>query len=55
MITIQLTSDPYKRRITYDIVDGDQLIPIIGSNPKISERSKLLSVDYKTCFFPFKA
>ena len=55
MITIQISSDPYKRKITYDIVDGDQLVPIIGSNPEISERSKLLSVDYKTCFFPFKA
>ena len=32
MITIQISSDPYKRTITYDIVDGDQLIAIDGMN-----------------------
>ena len=33
MITIQISSDPYKRKITYDRVDGDQLVAIDSSNP----------------------
>ncbi len=55
MITIQISSDPYKRKITYDRVDGDQLVAIDSSNPDTPEKLKLLSVDYSSCFFPFKA
>lgn len=55
MITIQISSDPYKRKITYDRIDGDQLVAIDSSNPDAPERLKLLSVDYSSCFFPFKA
>lgn len=55
MITIQISSDPYKRKITYDRVDGDKLIAIDNSNPDTPEKLKLLSVDYTSCFFPFKA
>ncbi len=55
MITIQISSDPYKRKITYDRVDGDQHVAIDSSNPDTPEKLKLLSVDYSSCFFPFKA
>lgn len=55
MITIQISSDPYKRKITYDRVEDEQLIAIDSSNPDISEKLRLLSVDYSSCFFPFKA
>ena len=55
MITIQISSDPYKRKITYGRVDGDQLVAIDSSNPDTPEKLKLLSVDYSSCFFPFKA
>lgn len=55
MITIQILSDPYKRKITYDRVDGDKLVAIDSSNPDTPEKLKLLSVDYSGCFFPFKA
>ena len=60
MITIQITSDPYQRKITYgkityDRVNGEQLIAIDSSNPDTPEKLKLLSVDYSSCFFPFKA
>ena len=55
MITIQISSDPYKRKITYDRVDGYQLVAIDSSNPDTPEKLKLLSVDYSSCFFPFKA
>ncbi len=55
MITIQISSDPYKRKITYEMVNGNQLTPIDSSNPDTPEKLKLLSVDYSDCFFPFKA
>lgn len=55
MITIQISSDPYKRKITYERVEGDSLIAIDSSNPDTPEKLKLLSVDYSSCFFPFKA
>ena len=42
MITIQISSDPYKRKITYDRVDGDQLVAIDSSNPDTPEKLKLL-------------
>lgn len=55
MITIQISSDPYKRKITYDRVNGDQLITIDSNNLDTPEKLKLLSVEYSSCFFPFKA
>ena len=54
MITIQISSDPYKRKITYDRVDGDQLVAIDSSNPDTPEKLKLLSVDYSSCFIRSK-
>ena len=39
MITIQISSDPYKRKITYDIVEGEQLISIESSNPNKPTKS----------------
>ena len=55
MITIQISSDPYKRKITYERVEGNQLIPIDSTNPETPEKLRLLSSDYSSCFFPFKA
>lgn len=55
MIIIQISSNPYKREITYDRIEGDQLIPINSNNPATPENLRLLSVDYTNCFFPFKA
>ncbi len=55
MITIQISSDPYKRKITYERIDGEQHILIDSSNPDTPEKLQLLSVDYSSCFFPFKA
>lgn len=55
MTIIQISSDPYKRKITYERVDGEQPVLIDSSNPCIPEKMQLLSKDYSDCFFPFKA
>lgn len=55
MITIQITSDPYKRKITYERVDGEQNVLLDSTNTNIPEKMQLLSKDYSDCFFPFKA
>ena len=55
MITIQISSDPYKRMITYERLDGDKFVAIDINNPDTPEKLRLLSADYSSCFFPFKA
>ncbi len=55
MITIQISSDPYQRSITYEKVEDDELIAINSHNSNIPEKLRLLSEEYANCFFPFKA
>lgn len=52
---IQITSDPYKKNIRYErMVDGE-FVQIDINDTDTPPNSKLLSTDFTTCFFPFKA
>ena len=51
---IKIASNPYEQIITYSIYDGitGKYNPITNAD---SATSKLLSLDFVKCFFPFKA
>ena len=55
MTTIRITSNPYKRTISYERLTDEGIISIAPNNSDISEKMKLLSTEYADCFFPFKA
>ena len=52
---IQITSDPYKKNIRYERMVDEEFVQIDINDTDTPSNSKLLSTDFATCFFPFKA
>lgn len=55
MIIIQISSDPYKRKISYAKISGGKAQDIDFSASDMPRSLRLLSTEYSECFFPFKA